>query len=159
LAQVALSYPATGLIWRLSCAAGEVLEDDVRPAPIVKGERLAPASNHTRTDQRPRILVWRMRPSWQWRSPTLSQGAGFDVVGPVRNVEAALGLLERLGCDAAVLDINLGRETSEAVAIELASNNTPFVTLSGYSLQQYHPAFACALHSGNGCGCNFLLTS
>jgi hypothetical protein len=52
-AKVALSYPATGL----SCAAGEALEDSVRPAAIVKGESSASAGNHTRTDQRPRILV------------------------------------------------------------------------------------------------------
>jgi hypothetical protein len=48
------------------------------------------------------------------------------------------------GCDAAVLDINLGRETSEAIAIELTANATPFVTLSGYSSEQHHPVFAVA---------------
>jgi hypothetical protein len=43
-----------------------------------------------------------------------------------------------------VLDINLGGETSEAIAIELTANKTPFVTLSGYSPEQHHPAFAGA---------------
>jgi two-component sensor histidine kinase len=143
-AKVTLRYPATGLIWQLSCAAGEVLEDQVRPAPIVKGERLAPVSNHTRTDQRPRILVVEDEALVAMEIAHALTEAGFEVVGPARNVQAALGLLERSGCEAAVLDINLGRETSEAVAIELASSNTPFVTLSGYSLEQYHPVFACA---------------
>ena len=69
--------------------------------------------------------------------------AGFDVVGPARNVPAALELLKRQGCDAAVLDVNLGRETSEAIAIELTANSTPFVTLSGYSREQ-HPSFPAA---------------
>ena len=143
-AKVTLSYPATGLTWQLSCAAGEVLEGHVRPASIVKGERLAPASNHTRIDQRPRILVVGDEALVAMEIAHALTGAGFDVVGPACNVQAALGLLKMRGCDAAVLDINLGRETSEAIAIELASNNTPFVTLSGYSLEQYHPVFACA---------------
>jgi hypothetical protein len=38
----------------------------------------------------------------------------------------------------------LGRETSEAIAIELTANKTPFVILSGYSSKQHHPAFAGA---------------
>jgi hypothetical protein len=43
-----------------------------------------------------------------------------------------------------VLDINLGGETSEAIAIELTAIKTPFVTLSGYSQEQHHPVFAGA---------------
>jgi DNA-binding response OmpR family regulator len=70
--------------------------------------------------------------------------AGFDVVGPARSVSVALDLLNRYGCNAAVLDINLGRETSEAIAIELTANETPFVTLSGYSSEQHHSVFAGA---------------
>ncbi|MGA7326324.1 MAG: hypothetical protein WBX25_18035, partial [Rhodomicrobium sp.] len=50
----------------------------------------------------------------------------------------------RSGCDAAVLDINLGRETSEAIAAELTASETPFVTLSGYSEEKHHSAFAAA---------------
>ncbi|MGA7323745.1 MAG: hypothetical protein WBX25_04505, partial [Rhodomicrobium sp.] len=50
----------------------------------------------------------------------------------------------RSGCDAAVLDINLGRETSEAIAAELTASETPFVTLSGYSEEEHHSAFAAA---------------
>jgi hypothetical protein len=53
----------------------------------------------------------------------------------------ALDLLRTSGCDAAVLDINLGHTTAEAIALELTANNTPFVTLSGYSSEQLHTAF------------------
>ncbi|MGA7328689.1 MAG: response regulator [Rhodomicrobium sp.] len=70
--------------------------------------------------------------------------AGFDIVGPARRVSAALELLRRSGCDAAVLDINLGRETSEAIAAELTASETPFITLSGYSEEEHHAAFAGA---------------
>lgn len=65
--------------------------------------------------------------------------AGFSVVGPAGSVARALGLIITVGCDVAVLDVNLGRETAEPVARELKRLGTPFVTLSGYSSDQ-HPA-------------------
>jgi len=68
--------------------------------------------------------------------------AGYDVLGPAARVAEALDLLRDSGCDAAVLDINLGEETSEAVAIELERRSIPFVTLSGYDADQQLPGFA-----------------
>lgn len=70
--------------------------------------------------------------------------AGFAVVGPASSVQAALSLIEREGCDAAVLDVNLGRETAEPVALALKSRGTPFVILSGYSRAQHPLGFAGA---------------
>ena len=40
-----------------------------------------------------------------------------------------------------MLDINLGCETSELVALELIEKDIPFVTLSGYSPEQYPAVF------------------
>jgi DNA-binding NarL/FixJ family response regulator len=67
--------------------------------------------------------------------------AGFEVVGPAATVALALELLAAEGCDAAALDINLGDETSEAVALELKRWDIPFLTLSGYSQDQHPPVF------------------
>jgi DNA-binding response OmpR family regulator len=64
--------------------------------------------------------------------------AGFEVVGPARAASHALQLVNEIGCDAAVLDVNLGGETSERVALRLIERGTPFLTLSGYSKEQ-HP--------------------
>src|SRR6185295_3946750 len=64
--------------------------------------------------------------------------AGLEVVGPAVSVAKALKLIGQTGCDAAVLDVNLGRETAEPVALELRARGTPFVVLSGYSSDQ-HP--------------------
>ena len=61
---------------------------------------------------------------------------GFQVVGPTARVEEALHLLNDVGCDAAVLDIQLGRETSELIASVLTARDTPFVAVSGYSRDQ-----------------------
>ena len=71
--------------------------------------------------------------------------AGFDVIGPAASVAQALRLLEEpSGCDAAVLDVNLGRETSEVVARRLSSSGTPFVTITGYARLQLPSAFKAA---------------
>jgi DNA-binding response OmpR family regulator len=70
--------------------------------------------------------------------------AGFDVIDPARSVAPALSLIEERGCDAAVLDINLGGETSEPVAWRLLTRGAPFVALSGYSGTQHPPVFSGA---------------
>lgn len=67
--------------------------------------------------------------------------AAFEVIGPASTVALALQLLAAEGCDAAVLDINLGKETSEAVALELKRRRLPFLTVSGYSKEQHPPVF------------------
>jgi DNA-binding response OmpR family regulator len=67
--------------------------------------------------------------------------AGFDVVGPATSAAKALRLVGETGCDAAVLDVNLGSETAEPVAHELRARGTPFVVLSGYSSDQHPPGF------------------
>jgi DNA-binding response OmpR family regulator len=70
------------------------------------------------------------------------RAAGFAVLGPTDKVARALQLVNDNGCHAAVLDINLGRETSEPVATLLRQRGTPFVTVSGYAEQQRPDVFA-----------------
>ena len=67
--------------------------------------------------------------------------AGLEVVGPATSVAKALKLIAESGCDAAVLDVNLGKETGAPVALELRARGTPFVVLSGYSSEQHPAAF------------------
>jgi DNA-binding response OmpR family regulator len=70
--------------------------------------------------------------------------AGYRVVGPAASVVKALELIRREGCDLAVLDVNLGRETAEPIALELKGLCTPFLTLTGYSSDQHPPGFSGA---------------
>jgi DNA-binding response OmpR family regulator len=70
--------------------------------------------------------------------------AGFEVVGPAPSVAKALSLLDEQGCDVAVLDVNLGGETSEPVARKLRESAKPFVVLSGYSTDNKLPWFGDA---------------
>lgn len=70
--------------------------------------------------------------------------AGFDIVGPAASVSKALKLVAEQGCDVAVLDVNLGGETSEQVANRLRESDKPFVVLSGYSTDNKLPWFGGA---------------
>jgi DNA-binding NtrC family response regulator len=67
--------------------------------------------------------------------------AGFEVVGPALTVAQSMALIEKTGCDAAVLDINLRGETSEPVAKELHARGIPFLTMTGYARAQQPKIF------------------
>lgn len=69
------------------------------------------------------------------------RAAGFEVIGPALSVAQSVQLIERSGCDAAVLDINLRGETSEAVARELTARGIPFITMTGYARTQQPAVF------------------
>ncbi|MGA7323566.1 MAG: HWE histidine kinase domain-containing protein [Rhodomicrobium sp.] len=116
-AKVALSFPPTGLTWELRCRADEVLDGGIR---LVRDEeRGRPNGGAALSGQRPRVLVVEDEALVATEIAHVLTGAGFDIIGPARSVPMAVDLLKRLGCDAAVLDINLGRQSSEAVAAEL----------------------------------------
>lgn len=67
---------------------------------------------------------------------------GYEVVGPASDCEQALDLIERAGCDIAVLDVNLGPGvTSEPVAVELKKRAIPFAVASGYGHDQFPKIF------------------
>jgi DNA-binding response OmpR family regulator len=58
--------------------------------------------------------------------------AGFTVLGPARTVSQALEMLKADPPDAAVLDLNLGGETSISVADALEARGIPFLVATGY---------------------------
>ena len=136
-ANVELNFASDGLIWRIQCPIEKVLEGNI-PA-IVKNAK--PVESRA-SGQRPRILVVEDEVVIALEIGEMLAGAGFDIVGPAISVAQALDLLEQCGCDAAVIDVNLGRETSEPVASELKRRGAPFLTLSGYSGEQQPSAFS-----------------
>ncbi len=73
------------------------------------------------------------------------QADGFEILGPAMTVGQALNLIQRGGCDAAVLDLNLRGETSEAIAQALLARSIPFITMTGYTSTQRPAIFDGAL--------------
>ncbi|GIT91005.1 response regulator [Jannaschia pagri] len=66
---------------------------------------------------------------------------GHSVLGPFTTLSDALESLEHQACDVAILDINLGSHTSEAVAVRLTADQVPFAVTSGYDATQWPAAF------------------
>jgi DNA-binding response OmpR family regulator len=56
---------------------------------------------------------------------------GYKVLGPVADVDAGLKVLKETLPDIAMLDYNLGRETSIEIARALSKESIPYLFLSG----------------------------
>jgi DNA-binding response OmpR family regulator len=66
--------------------------------------------------------------------------AGYEVLGPAGSVATARALLQE-GCDCAVIDVNLGAETSEPIVELLRTASKPFFVLTGYTQESVSPAY------------------
>lgn len=129
-ADVAFDFKPDGLSWRLECPAAQVLEERAAAqAAALPGRSTA------------RVLVVEDEAVAALDVASELEGAGYKIVGPAANVEQAMRLLAQQGCDAAVLDINLGPETSAPVAARLIELGVPFVALSGSTLEERPPIF------------------
>jgi DNA-binding NarL/FixJ family response regulator len=70
------------------------------------------------------------------------QNLGFEVVGPAGRIETATRLASSAACDAAILDLNLGGASAEAVADILAARGIPFIFATGYGDRNVDQRFA-----------------
>lgn len=89
----------------------------------------------------PRVLVVEDEALLAMDVQLLLEDSGFEVLGPAASVEESLGYLGCQAIDAAVLDLNLHRERSDAVADCLDSLGVPFLYLTGHrreTLPQRH---------------------
>lgn len=62
---------------------------------------------------------------------------GIEVVGPASRIEQATALAETERLDAAVLDINIRGEHSQAVAEALRRRAIPYIFATGYDEQSF----------------------
>ncbi|MGA7327831.1 MAG: response regulator [Rhodomicrobium sp.] len=99
----------------------------------------------TEISGRRRILVVEDEALIAMETASILLSAKFEILGPASTVAQALELLERSDCDAAVLDVNLGKETAEPVARYLSEKGTPFITMSGYTREQMPTIFRDSL--------------
>ncbi len=67
---------------------------------------------------------------------------GHHILGPYSSVAAALAACSREAPDFAILDFNLGRETSAAVADHLQAEGIRFAFLTGYERRTLPDRFA-----------------
>jgi CheY-like chemotaxis protein len=78
-------------------------------------------------------------------------GFGVTTVRTAGNVVRALQMIADRAPDFALLDVGLIRETSFAIAEELASRNIPFIFVTGYGAGRVPAAFADRLQLPKPC--------
>ncbi|MGJ4931790.1 PAS domain S-box protein [Bradyrhizobium sp. HKCCYLS2038] len=132
---VRIDYRPSGLTWRIECPVDKVAEGG-RASIAAHETGDAAVSGLPSTHHQRRVLVLEDEPLIAMDVAAALSDAGWSVIGPASTVAQALALLRTIGCDAAVLDTNIGAETAEPVAAELVRSGTPFITVSGYSHEQ-----------------------
>ncbi|MES2492474.1 MAG: PAS domain S-box protein [Pseudomonadota bacterium] len=140
--EVSIDFAPEGVVWRVDCAADRVLEGYSaaaagEPAGAAKPPRRAGAGGR-------RVLVVEDEALVALEIDEALSAGGIEVLGPAGSVSEALSLLAEGRCDIALLDINLGAETSEPVARELKRLGIPFIVVSGYSREQQPEAMRSA---------------
>jgi two-component sensor histidine kinase/CheY-like chemotaxis protein len=141
--EVDLDWQQTGLVCRISCRADKVLSGS---DTSVLDSNSVIQLRQPRAETTRRILVVEDEVLIGIEIAEILKEAGFDILGPVATVGRALEQLESENCDAAVLDINLGKETSEPVAKLLSKMGTPYLSVSGRSVEDRPAAFSGSLH-------------
>jgi CheY-like chemotaxis protein len=58
---------------------------------------------------------------------------GAEVVGPISDMQQALGVLQHGGFDAAIMNVTLQGHTTFDLADELTRQNIPFMFLTGFA--------------------------
>ena len=86
--------------------------------------------------------------------------AGFESAGVAGRLEAALEIIEKGNCDAAILDANLAGTSSGPAASALTARGIPFIVVSGYSTAQQHDvAFGAAPRLQKPCNVDHLISA
>ena len=141
--EVSLDFAPSGLVWTFSCpssaclASGSAASNDKASEDTFDRHARAPATLSPK-----RVLIVEDEALVAAGLATSLEKAGHDVIGPANTVDEALALLDAEGCEVAVLDVNLGRETSERVTQTLHQRSIPYVGLTGYNRDQVPESFA-----------------
>jgi PAS domain S-box-containing protein len=140
-ADVDIAFNPEGLTWRFACPAERVVAPQASPPAETEDAAVEPRAGRSPAQSRGSILVVEDEPLVAMEIADALNQAGFTVIGPVASNADAFAMLAQRSCDGAVLDVNLGHETSEPLALRLAADAVPFVTLTGYSPDQVPAAF------------------
>ena len=88
------------------------------------------------------ILIVEDEPILAFALEELLISDGFEVVGVMGRLPAALAAIETIAFDAAILDANLAGVSAAPAAEALTTRGVPFVVVSGYLPEQQKSAFS-----------------
>lgn len=129
--------PTVGRTARLDFLAGGLsctLSMPSRPLPAGRPQKARSEDPADPLNAMPegRILIVEDEPLIAMELHRLVSQAGLEVSGPVATLDRALDLAEDQTLTGAIIDINLGPETSYAVADRLCSSGVAVIFLTGY---------------------------
>jgi two-component sensor histidine kinase len=127
-------YREDGLHWTLRCPLSAITGSDALP-------RSGSATAAPREGGSTGVLVVDDDPFLALSVADLLRDAGLTVIGPAYSAHEALELLESARPQVALLDVNLGTETSERVAEAVKAMNVPVLCMSGYGASQLPQVF------------------
>jgi DNA-binding response OmpR family regulator len=153
---IVIDYAPAGLFWRLSCPQQRVLDKASRPA-AAEPRAAAPIARPGCRDAW-QVLVVEDEALIAAEIVAVLSEAGFDVLRPAGTVGQAIDLINHNRVYAAVLDVNLGSETSETVAQRFVSPGTVVVTVLGYTRGQMPDVFRALPNLGKPLRPSRLLT-
>lgn len=128
--EVRLDWDPQGLFCRIDVPAEE-LEAMLPPAPPEAPEAAASIAPPRVSGQQVLIVEDEALIAMELEQTLIELGC--EVAGPAGSCDAALAIIAERTPDIAVLDVNLGRETSRRVAEALQALGVPFIYCTGYA--------------------------
>ena len=83
-----------------------------------------------------RLLIVDDEPIIALEIASIVQDAGCHASAVVNSIDAALAVIDRNGCDAAIPDANLRGSSAAPIAKRLRASGLPFIVVTGYSPDQ-----------------------
>jgi CheY-like chemotaxis protein len=80
----------------------------------------------------PRVLIAEDEVLTALQVEDIVHGMGWVAVGPAAGIPELLALIDRIGCDVALLDVNLHGQRVYAVADRLRAAGIPFALITAY---------------------------
>jgi CheY-like chemotaxis protein len=130
--EASMHFAEDGLTCLIDWPIVEEAQESVSPATLRFGEPSlvpAPASPSLRGK---RIMIVEDEPLVAMDMQSMLSGAGCQVIGPAGTIEEAKRLLASVGCDAALVDVNLKGEPVDELLSVLRKEGVPFAFVTGY---------------------------
>lgn len=134
--EASIEFPVDGVVCRLTMPAGRIVVRSVEPGPAA-AEVAERARDGLRTGP---VLVVEDDALIAFDTIDALRALGHAVSGPCAKVADALALVEREAPAFALLDVNLGEETSFPIAERLAILGIPYAFVTGYDARIVIPA-------------------
>ena len=133
--QATVRYGVTGVTCKLRLPLGETARPEVEAALAALSESAhaqVPGQTDGRVFDGRRILIVEDEPLLAMALETNLNALGCKTLRSAATLNAAKAAIGDSGCDAALVDVNLGGRQADELAVALTRKNIPFAFVTGY---------------------------